>query len=86
MISTWQEMRTSDELRPFARRMAGAVFTRLAGLLEQRDFGNPVVDATALLALVERVPYSVYALGFTSERDAVENMVLAIRRGFMARD
>jgi AcrR family transcriptional regulator len=86
VISTWAEMRTSDELRPFARRMAGAVFTRLAGLLEQRDFGNPVVDATALLALVERVPYSVYALGFTSERDAVENMVLAIRRGFMARD
>ena len=85
VISTWPEMRTSDELRAFARRMSGAVFTRLVGLLEPRDFGNAVVDATALLALVERVPYSVYALGFTTEDDAVENMVLTIRRGFLAR-
>lgn len=85
VISAWPEMRASDELGTFARRMAGAVFTRLVGLLEPRDFGNPVVDATALLSLVERVPYSVYALGFTTEDDAVENMVLTVRRGFLAR-
>jgi AcrR family transcriptional regulator len=84
VISTWLEMRTSDELRAFARRMREAVFIRLVGLLEPRHFGNPVVDATALLALVERVPYSVYALGFTTEDDAVENMVITIRRGFLA--
>jgi AcrR family transcriptional regulator len=84
VISTWPDMRTSDELRSSSRRMSGAVFTRLVGLLEPRDFGNAVVDATALLALVERVPYSVYALGFTTEDDAVETMALTIRRGFLA--
>ncbi len=53
-------------------------------MLEARDFGDPVVDATILMALVERVPYSVYTLGFTSEDDAVENMATVIRRGMCA--
>ncbi len=86
VISTWQEMQTSEELAAFSRRVAASVFTRLVRLLERRDFGNAVVDATTLLALVERVPYSVYTLGFTSEDDAVENMLVAIRRGFLALD
>jgi hypothetical protein len=30
------------------------------------------------------VPYSVYTLGFTSEDRAVENMLVTIRRGFLA--
>ena len=84
VISTWQEMQASDDLAPLAGSMAGAVFGRLVRLLERRDFGNPLVDATTLLALVERVPFSVYALGFTSEDDAVETMLVAIRRGFLA--
>jgi AcrR family transcriptional regulator len=84
VISTWQEMQANDELAALSRQVANAVFTRLARMLEQRDFGNPVVDATTLLALIERVPYSVYTLGFTTEDDAVENMLLVIRRGFLA--
>ncbi|HEX2562814.1 MAG TPA: TetR/AcrR family transcriptional regulator, partial [Acidimicrobiales bacterium] len=83
VISTWQEMRTSDELVAFSQRVAASVFTRLVRMLEGRDFGNPVVDATTLLALIERVPYSVYTLRFTTEDDAVENMLVAIRRGFL---
>jgi AcrR family transcriptional regulator len=86
VISTWQEMQTSEELAAFSRRVAASVFTRLVRLLERRDFGNAVVDATTLLALIERVPYSVYTLGFTGEDDAVENMLVAIRRGFLALD
>ena len=39
-----------------------------------------------LLALIERVPYSVYTLQFTSEADAIEAMVTTIRRGFLALD
>jgi hypothetical protein len=84
VISTWQEMQTSHELVAFSQRVAASVFTRLVRMLEGRDFGNPVVDATALLALIERVPYSVYTLRFTTEDDAVENMLVAIRRGFLA--
>jgi hypothetical protein len=86
VISTWQEMQTSEELAAFSRRVAASVFFRLVRLLERRDFGNAMVDATTLLALVERVPYSVYTLGFTNEDQAVENMLVAIRRGFLAVD
>ena len=84
VISTWQEMRTNEELYAFSQRVAASVLARLVRLLQGRDFGDPGVDATALLALIERVPYSVYTLRFTGEDDAVENMVLAIRRGFLA--
>ncbi len=84
VISTWQEMRTNDALHAFSQGVAASVFTRLVRMLQRRDFGNPVVDATTLLALIERVPYSVYTLRYTAEGDAVENMLLAIRRGFLA--
>ncbi len=84
VISTWQEMRTNEELHAFSQRVAASVFTRLVRMLQRRDFGNPVVDATTLLALIERVPYSVFTLQFTAEDDAVETMLLIIRRGFLA--
>ncbi len=86
VISTWQEMQTNDELAAFSQQVAASVFTRLVRILEGRDFGNPEVDATTLLALIERVPYSVYTLQFTSEADAIEAMVTTIRRGFLALD
>jgi AcrR family transcriptional regulator len=86
VISTWQEMQTNEELAAFSQQVAASVFTLLVRLLEGRDFGNPEVDATTLLALIERVPYSVYTLKFTSEADAIESMVTTIRRGFLALD
>jgi hypothetical protein len=84
VISTWQEMEANQDLSAFSQGVAASVFTRLARMLQKRDFGNPEVDATTLLALIERVPYSVYTLRFTTEHDAVENMLRAIRRGFLA--
>jgi AcrR family transcriptional regulator len=84
VISTWQEMQASAQLSGFSRRVAASAFTRLVRTLQQRDFGNPVVDATTLLALIERVPYSVYTLQFTSRDDAIESMLTTIRRGFLA--
>ncbi|HET6950155.1 MAG TPA: TetR/AcrR family transcriptional regulator [Acidimicrobiales bacterium] len=84
VISTWQEMKTNEELFTFSRQVAASVFTRLVRILQRRDFGNAVIDATTLLALVERVPYSVYTLRFTTEDDAVENMLVTLRRGFLA--
>ena len=53
-------------------------------ILEGRDFSDPLVDAVILLALIERVPYSVYTLGFAEEHDAIESMVTVIRRGILA--
>jgi AcrR family transcriptional regulator len=84
VISTWQETRTNEQLFALSQRVAASVFTRLVRMLQQRDFGNPMVDATTLLALIERVPYSVYTLRFTTEDHAVENMLVTIRRGFLA--
>ncbi|HEX6423362.1 MAG TPA: TetR/AcrR family transcriptional regulator [Acidimicrobiales bacterium] len=86
VISTWQEMWTSPELAAFSRQVAASVFTRLVRLLERRDFGDPVVDATTFLSLVERVPYSVHTLQYMSPEDAIESMVTVIRRGFLGLD
>lgn len=83
VISTWQDMRTSPELRAFSQHVAASVFTRLEALLDRRDFGHPQVDAAILLALLERAPYSVYALGFTTRAEAIDAAVLLVRQGFL---
>jgi AcrR family transcriptional regulator len=84
VISTWQEMQTNEELAAFSQQVAASVFTRLVRMLDRRDFGEPVVDAVTLLAVLERVPYSVYTLGFTTEADGIESMITVFRRGFLA--
>jgi hypothetical protein len=84
VISTWQEMHSSDpDLVAFSQGVAAAVLARLMEVLDQRGFGDPVVEGLALLALIERIPYSVYTLRFTEQPDAIDAMVTIIRRGFM---
>jgi AcrR family transcriptional regulator len=84
VISTWQEMHSSETtLVEFGQQVAAAVLARLMEVLEPRGFGDPVVDALALLALIERLPYSVFTLGFTTKADAIDAMITIIRRGFM---
>ena len=57
MISTWQEMQTSDaDLLGFGQQVAATVMARLMALLDERGFGDPLIDAVALLAVVERTP------------------------------
>lgn len=84
VISTWQEMQTNEELGAFSQQVAASVFTRLVRLLDRRDFGDPTVDAVTFLAIIERVPYSVHTLGFTSQDEAIESMVTLLRRGLLA--
>jgi len=86
VISTWQDMHASPELKEFSQQVAASVFTRLEKLLDRRDFGQPQVSAAMLLALIERAPYSVYTLGFSTRAEAVESTVTVIRRGFLAID
>ncbi|MGH9274351.1 MAG: TetR/AcrR family transcriptional regulator [Acidimicrobiales bacterium] len=84
VISTWQEMHSSEPtLVEFGQQVAAAVLARLMDVLDERGFGDPMVDALALLALIERIPYSVFTLGFTAQSDAIEAMVTIIRRGLM---
>jgi AcrR family transcriptional regulator len=84
VISTWQEMQTNEEMAAFSKQVAASVLTRLVRVLETRPFGDPTVDAITFLALIERLPYSVYTLQFTSQDDAIETMITIIRRGFLA--
>ncbi len=86
IISTWQEMRASPELAAFSQQVGASVFTRLEKELDRRDFGQPLMAASTLLALVERGPYSVYTLGYLTRDQAIEAMVTIIRRGFLALD
>ena len=84
VISTWQEMHQADpQLVSFSQQVAASVIASLTQILDGRDFGDPLVDALALLALVERLPYSVFTLRFTEQAEAIEAMVVIIRRGFM---
>jgi AcrR family transcriptional regulator len=84
VISTWQEMHAHDpELVRFSEDVAAVVLTRLISLLEERGFGDSTVEAFALLALIERIPYSVYTLRFREQPEAIEAMVSIIRRAFM---
>ena len=86
VISTWQDMQTSPELRAFSQAIAVSAFTRLEARLAERDFGQDQVDASMLLALIERAPYGVFTLGFASRPQAIEASVTIIRRGFLGLD
>ena len=83
VVSSWQEMQSNGELADFSKRVAASVHARLGAVLERRDFGDPATDAVVLLALIERVPYSVYTLRFRSPDEAIESMVTILRRGFL---
>jgi AcrR family transcriptional regulator len=86
VISIWQDMQTSPELRDFSMQVAASVFTRLEKLLDQRDFGHPQVAASMLLALLERAPYRVHTLGFSSRSAEIASTATIIRRGFLGID
>jgi len=84
VFSTWQEMRASPELVQFSQDVGAAVFTRLERQLASRDFGNPQIDASTFLALIERGPYNVLTLDFTAREETIDAMVTVIRRGYLA--
>jgi hypothetical protein len=76
-------MQTNPELRAFSQSVAAAVFTRLEQRLDRRDFGEPQTDAAMLMALLERAPYSVFALGLGSRDEGIDATVTVLRRGFL---
>jgi AcrR family transcriptional regulator len=86
VISTWQDMRSSPELLAFSQQVAASVFTRLEKLLDQRDFGHPQVASAMLLALLERAPYRVFVLNFSTRAAEIDASLTIIRRGFLGMD
>jgi AcrR family transcriptional regulator len=84
VISAWQEIDYDDPvLASFSREIALVVFDRLVRIVHQRRFGDPSVGALVLLAVIERLPYSVLVLEYLDEPDAVEASLTLIRRGIL---
>lgn len=87
VMSMWQEIELIDpRLTAVSQRTMAGAFDRLVRLLEQRGVGDPLVDALALLALIERLPYSVFTLGHAQRSAAVDAMVAVLRRGLIVAD
>jgi AcrR family transcriptional regulator len=85
VISTWQEMQflESEEMVSFSQGVAASVVTRLIALLDGRGFGDSLVDALVLLAVVERMPYNVFTLRFHTRSAATEAMITMVQRGLL---
>ncbi len=83
VISTWQEMQFSADIVSFSQGVAATVVTRLVALLDQRGFGDSLVDALVLLGVIERVPYHVLTLRFTTRTAAIETMLTMVQRGLL---
>lgn len=82
VISAWQEIDADgDELTNFSLDVALVTFDRLSRIVSQRGFGDATVDAVVLLAVIERAPYNVLALGHIHQEEAVEASAVLIRRG-----
>jgi AcrR family transcriptional regulator len=86
VITVWQEMqKAGSELMEFSQQVAGSIVGGLVTMLEGRGFGDALVDALILLALIERLPYRAFTLGFTSRDAAIEATVTIVRRGLLAK-
>jgi AcrR family transcriptional regulator len=87
VISAWQEINYDDEeLRDFSLDIALVAFDRLRRIVHRRGFGDDAVDAVVLLAVVERMPYSVLALRHIEEPEAVGASTFIVHRGLFGRD
>ena len=84
IISVWQERPSNAALTAYSTWVAAAISARLAALLQQGDSADPAADAIVLLAVLERLPYTVFTLEFLSRQEGIDTAVLALRRGFLA--
>lgn len=85
VITVWQEMQEAgNELVGFSLQVAASITTGLVAMFEARGFGDDVVDALVLLALLERLPYRTFTLGFITRRAAVEAAATIVHRALMA--
>lgn len=84
VISEWQEIGQDDpELSEFSLAIAVVLFDRLDRIVHGRDFGDSSVDALVLLSVIERLPYTVLALEYLDDDDAVAASAFLIRRGIL---
>lgn len=84
VISTWQDMQSSGDLVAFSQEVAATAFALLEAALTELAVDHPQVAAAMLLALLERAPHRVYALGASTREHEIDATVTIIRRGFVA--
>jgi len=84
IIALWRETQFPDTaLEDLTKRVADVALGRLLDALGERAVGDPLVDAMAFLGLVETVPHHVHAFGYYTQAEAVDALVVIIRRGFL---
>ncbi len=87
VISAWQEIQYEDPvLVAFSLDVAMVAFDRLTRIIHRRGFGDATVDAIALLAVIERIPYNVLVLRHLDEDEALEASAFIVRRGLFGLD
>ncbi len=85
VISAWQEIDQGDPgLSAMSIEIMLVFFDRLGRLVHRRGFGDTAVDALALLAVIERVPYTVVVLNQLDEAAAITAARHLIERGILA--
>ena len=81
VISAWQEIDFDEPaLAAYSLEVAVVAFDRLCRIVHARGFGSTDVDALALLALVERVPYRVLTDPALDEAAFIEAAATFVRR------
>ena len=86
VISAWQEIDQGDPgLSAMSIEIMLVFFDRLGRLVHRRGFGDTAVDALALLAVIERVPYTVVVLNQLDEDGAIAAARHLIERGILGR-
>ena len=82
ILSAWQEIGVEETvMTAMSLDLAAVFFDRLQRVVHARGFGDTTVDAVALLAVLEHVPYNVLVLGYLDEDQAVAAADCIIRRG-----
>ncbi len=86
VISAWQEIDPGDPaMAAMSLELMVVFFDRLARAVHTRGFGDTDVDAISLLAVIERVPYTVVVLHDLDEAPALAAAHHLIDRGILGR-
>ena len=86
VISAWQEIDPGDPaMAAMSLELMVVFFDRLARVVHTRGFGDTDVDAISLLAVIERVPYTVFVLHDLDEPPALAAAHHLIHRGILGR-
>ena len=87
VISVWREIKWGNaELNRYSLDVALATLDRLQRIVDRRNFGDSSVDALALLALIERVPYNTQTLQYSGQTAAIDAAAFLLQRALFGQE